>query len=177
MFKAIDGGMLPKRSTKYSAGFDVFANETVQVGAGETKLIGLGIMLDDEEISKAIHGKYNIEQFKASFMLELCLRSSLGVKGLILPNGHGVIDMDYRGEMKMIIHNPITEEHVTWWVDTILNMVGIKQRFNNDNTANYTIKKGDKIGQLILKRHEGILMPESYTENNERDGGFGSTGK
>ena len=47
MFKSINGGRLPERATRYSAGFDVFANEDVVIGAGETKLVGLGIALDD----------------------------------------------------------------------------------------------------------------------------------
>lgn len=34
MFKTINGGQLPQRATKYSAGFDVFANEDVVIGAG-----------------------------------------------------------------------------------------------------------------------------------------------
>ena len=29
----------------------------------------------------------------------------------------------------------------------------------------YEIKKGDKIGQLILCRHEGWLLPEEYTKS------------
>jgi dUTPase len=41
----------------------------------------------------------------------------------------------------------------------------------------YAIKKGDKIGQLILKRHEGYLLPAEYTKDEARTGGFGSTGE
>jgi dUTPase len=82
------------------------------------------------------------------------------VKGLILPNGHGVIDMDYRGEIKMIIHNPIREK--TYSGSEFLN--------------EFDINRGDKIGQLILQRHEGWIIPETYTLDNERNGGFGSSG-
>lgn len=179
MFKQENGGVLPSRETKYSVGFDVYANETVAIGAGETKLISLGISLCIEEIKKAVeaHG-LNFEWFMTQHYFDLCLRSSLALKnGLIIPNGAGKIDLDYKDEIKMIIHNPITEQHVTWWVDMILNMVQISNRFNTDNTANYTIKKGDKIGQLILHRHEGWLIDEKYTKNNLRVGGFGSTGQ
>ena len=48
MFKQINGGKLPQRAKKYSASFDVYANEDVVIGAGETKLVGLGIAIDTE---------------------------------------------------------------------------------------------------------------------------------
>lgn len=38
MFKSLNGGVFPQRATKYSAGFDVFSNEDVTIGAGETKV-------------------------------------------------------------------------------------------------------------------------------------------
>ena len=50
MFKTINAGQLPQRATKYSAGFDVFANEDMVINAGETKAIRLGIRLDGEFI-------------------------------------------------------------------------------------------------------------------------------
>jgi len=39
----------------------------------------------------------------------------------------------------------------------------------------YTIKKGDKIGQITLLEHKGYLM--GIESDVERDGGFGSTGE
>lgn len=112
MFKSLKGGILPQRKTKYSAGFDVCANEDVIIGAGETKVIGLGIALDDIDVfvyNCNYHGKLSeqnsfyddlssiekLEFFKETHYFMLCLRSSLGSEGLILPNGHGVIDIDY----------------------------------------------------------------------------------
>ena len=173
MFKLINGGLLPQRATKYSAGFDVFANDTVQVGAGETVRVKLGICINPAFAQAYNHEFMPVLPLEATHYLELHPRSSIRAKGL--GGGVGIIELDYLEEIEMVIHNPITEEHVTWWVDTLLNMVGLKQRFNNDNTANYTIKKGDKIGQLILKRHEGWLFPTEYTKDEERTGGFGST--
>ena len=70
-------------------------------------------------------------------------------------------------EIKMVIHNPMTFECF---------------RINFDNSVDfavpttYTINKGDKIGQLILLSHAGYLMPSEYTLDNERVGGFGSSG-
>lgn len=80
---------------------------------------------------------------------ELHPRSSMRLKG-ITSLGTGIIDIDYPDEIKMVVHN----------------------------TAEKPLKiaRGDKIGQLILCKHFGSLMPCSYTKNAVRVGGFGSTG-
>lgn len=64
-------------------------------------------------------------------------------------------------EIKMAINNPITDPFA--WLGV-------------DDKSEYIINKGDKIGQLILLQHAGYLMPDEYTLDNERAGGFGSTG-
>jgi len=179
MFKSINGGQLPQRATKCSAGFDVFANEDVVIGAGETKLIGLGICIDndffidvsrgamdqrrdwiiqdkgflshaDEERVKEIADEAWESFFEAHY-IELHPRGSLRLTGL--GGGVGIIDMDYRHEIKMVITN------------------------HYERDSMFKISKGDKIGQLILKRHEGWLLSAEYTKDEERTGGFGSTGK
>lgn len=180
MFKTINGGQLPQRATKYSAGFDVFANEDVVIGAGETKVIGLGICLDTKEIDKIIDlyayqksddrayffDRGRRSDFSSNLYLELHPRSSLRVKGL--GGGVGIIDMDYRDEIKMVITNPLQSKQV---VENGCNYEVLE--YSED--YEYTIKKGDKIGQLILKRHEGWLLSAEYTKDEERNGGFGST--
>lgn len=72
-------------------------------------------------------------------------------------------------EIKMIIHNPITK--VIDFQDGSTDILGV----NQDTTIGYQIKKGDRIGQLILCRHEGWLLPDEYTKDDERVGGLGST--
>lgn len=191
MFKSINGGRLPERATKYSAGFDVFSNEDVIIGAGETRLISLGITLDEDFFIKR-HNQVsshffkwakdrapsedeamkmanenadeNINSFKSFHYFALHIRSSLRAKGLT-SLGTGVVDIDFRDEIKMIIHNPFTG------FDDDANPTG------GTGWSIYRIKKGDKIGQLILCRHEGWLLPTEYTKDKERSGGFGSTDK
>ena len=46
MFEVLDEVCVPQRSTKYSAYVDLFAREDVIIGAGETKIIPLGIKID-----------------------------------------------------------------------------------------------------------------------------------
>ena len=50
MFKVLDGATAPTRATKYSAMVDLYANADVVIGAGETKIIPLGVKIDIEYI-------------------------------------------------------------------------------------------------------------------------------
>ena len=46
MFKVVNEGILPEAQDKYSAGYDVFANEDVRIYPGEIKTISLGFKID-----------------------------------------------------------------------------------------------------------------------------------
>jgi len=179
MFKVINEGKMPTRATKYSAAVDLYANEDVVIGAGETEIIGLGVCIDltsifrkfkdelgfkykcsfvivDEDYCKKRDELRNkFENFCKSHYLELHPRSSLRAKGLIA--GVGIIDLDFIQELKIIIHNPITID-----IDA------------DYSYKHYSIKKGDKIAQILLKEHKGYLL--GIETEDERVGGFGSTG-
>ena len=191
MFKKLTpDAILPKRQTRFSAGYDVFANEDKVIAAGQTELIGLGIAIDLEQIKGRFIGAYLSDngadeyfdehaftEFKERHYFELHIRSSLRAKGLT-SLGTGIIDIDYPDEIKMVVYNPLkaTQDfddsmypydgmgEKGEWVDVIM--------FEDE----YEINKGDKIGQLILLQHAGYLIPNEYTLDNERVGGFGSSG-
>ena len=159
MFKVLKNGTAPTRGSEYSACVDLYASETVTIGAGEAKVIGLGVCIDIPDI-------YKHDDFKKSHYLQLMLRSSLGKKGLILPNGVGIIDLDYEDEIKMIIHNPITP---TNYIDDELGI--IDSEFFCPNS--FEIKKGDKIGQITLLEHKSRFF--DIKSDVKRSGGFGSS--
>ena len=90
----------------------------------------------------------------AKYYLRVAARSGLSVKYNI-DIGAGVIDYDYRGEIFICF-------------------------INNDNTNTYSIKKGDKIAQLILTRIElfsDIEQVDLHSVTKRGSDGFGSTGK
>ena len=184
MFKIINDGQLPTKGTEFSACVDLYANADVVIGAGETVLVPLGVCLNIQEwfeyrptrIPLPFGGKTGMQdslnKWKASHYIQLMLRSSLGKKGLILPNGVGIIDMDYKDEIMMILHYPIK------------NGVGIRLVVDaKDDDRNsmlfhgqeVLIKKGDKIAQIMLCEHKSYLF--GIESEAKRDGGFGSTGK
>ncbi|MDR1134464.1 MAG: dUTP diphosphatase [Synergistaceae bacterium] len=80
-------------------------------------------------------------------------RSGLALKhGVTLLNSPGTIDSDYRGEIKVILVN-LGEE-------------------------TFSIKKGDRIAQIIFSRHvrAKLLETEEISDTERASGGFGSTG-
>ncbi len=80
-------------------------------------------------------------------------RSGLAIKhGISLINCTGTIDSDYRGELKIPVVN-----------------------LSKDT---YTIRRGDRIAQIIFARVEQaeLIEVESISETDRGHGGFGSTG-
>lgn len=186
MFKILDGACTPKRGTKYSAYVDLSAREDITIGAGETKIVKLGVKIDtdfflyeigkvnvtaggiiesDDDCSKAIN------DFLKSHYLEISLRSSLGVKGLIIANGIGVIDLDYPDEIGLIVHNPVNINKGFYTTGEHSTDLHIRTDFKDKTSFN--ISKGDKVAQCTLKEHKGYLM--GYETETLRTGGFGST--
>ena len=109
MFKVLTEGCTPTRGTKHSACVDLYASEDVVIGAGETVVVGLGVAMDLQEVRKKVFRNLDssvsyfptkqqdsiFDSWLNSHYLQLMLRSSLGKKGLILPNGVGIIDLDF----------------------------------------------------------------------------------
>ena len=170
MFKILDKACTPTRGTKYSAAVDLRSREDITIDVGETVLIPLGIKIDKEVILDGIHNiytnegmlaEYKLDHFFKTHYLQLMLRSGLGKKGLILPNGVGVIDLDYQDEIMMIIHNPMD----------ISSVYALQE---NSNPNFIEIKKGDRVGQITLLEHKSYLF--GVDSDEVRSGGFGSTG-
>nr|WP_295236924.1 dUTP diphosphatase [uncultured Brevundimonas sp.] len=81
-------------------------------------------------------------------------RSGLALKhGIICPNAPGTIDSDYRGECGVILANIGSEPFV--------------------------IRRGERIAQLVIARHERAdwIEVETLDETARGTGGFGSTGR
>lgn len=80
--KLVDDVTLPKRQTKYSAGYDFYAYEDTLIKSKTMQIIKTNVkcMMEEDEF------------------LAIYLRSSLGIKhGLMLANQTGIIDKDYYG--------------------------------------------------------------------------------
>ena len=166
MLKTLLGGKEPTKGSKYSAAIDLYAQDDFIMQVGETRIIPLGVCIDLANIRKGLKHlivgsqvlRDNLpcdnrsqdevmEDFMSSHYLQLEPRSSIRAKGII--SCSGVIDIDYKDEIKIILHNFSGEQF-------IINM-------------------HDKIAQIMLQEHKTYLM--GVDTEDERVGGLGSTGK
>ena len=88
------------------------------------------------------------------FEIQIRPRSGLAVKhGIGIINSPGTIDADYRGEIKIAVIN-----------------LGRKT---------YSVKRGDRIAQMVIKRvyQARLKVVEKLDETDRNSGGFGHTGR
>lgn len=134
--------VLPKRMTAESAGCDLCAcvDRPVLIAPGQTMKIPTGFAAELE--------------CDGGYVLLIYARSSLAANHGIAPaNCVGVVDVDYRGEIMVPLHNSSQEP--------------------------YTVLDGERIAQMIVTP---VIFPdiEEVTELSDTErgaGGFGSTGK
>lgn len=131
-----DKAFLPKRAHATDAGADLmaFVDKTVELYPGEQKLIGTGVAI-------------KIPEGYGGFIFN---RSSQGKRGITIPHSVGVIDTDYRGEIKVLLKN-ISEDI-------------------------YKIERGDRIAQLVIMPVLLVDFIDAWNDTERGTGGFGSTG-
>lgn len=127
---------LPNYKTEDSACFDLRSNESHIYKQNELYNLSTGLRT---ELPKG-------------YCLLVFARSSLGQKRLIIPNSVGVIDADYRGEIKV----PLIS-------------------FNENDI---TIEKNERIAQaMLIKTTKASFLKQTILSQTLRgEGGFGSTG-
>ena len=131
---------IPAYGSEFAAGADLYAclDGEVKIPAGETVVIPTGIALE----------------LPVGYAGLIYARSGLATKqGLAPANKVGVIDCDYRGEVKVALHNHSKEER--------------------------TVSCGDRIAQLVITPYITAVFEEAdeLGDTARGAGGFGSTGK
>ena len=137
--KRIDKDLpLPRYAHTGDAGCDLFSSTDVTIAPCERELVPSGIAI-------------SLPVGHAAFIQP---RSGLAIKhGISLVNTPGLIDCQYRGEIKIIL-------------------------INTDKENAFEIKKGDKIAQMVIQKVEeaNFIEAEELDETVRGEGGFGSTG-
>lgn len=138
--KLTETAKLPTKGSKYAAGWDLYADITqpLTIAPHTTSLISTGIAIE-----------LPVCTFGAIYP-----RSGISVKrDLNLANCVAVIDEDYRGEVKIAIHN------------------------NGDRYQEIT--PGERIAQLVVQPYTpvSILERKELSKTKRGNGGFGSTGR
>lgn len=139
--KLRDNAKIPFRATGGSAGMDLYAciDSEITVRPHEISLIPTGIAIELDSADTAAF---------------IFARSGLAIKHGIAPaNCVGVVDSDYRGEIK----------------------VGLV----NQTEIDYTVQPGERIAQMLIMP---VILPEievveELGDTQRSSGGFGSTGR
>ncbi|CDK24355.1 unnamed protein product [Kuraishia capsulata CBS 1993] len=128
---------LPTRGSSLAAGYDLYASAPAVIPGNGRGLVSTDVTL---VIPEGTYGR-------------VAPRSGLAVKHGI-STGAGVIDADYRGEVRVLL-------------------------FNHD-AADFKVEAGDRIAQLILEKIVNApvleITQEELDVTDRGEGGFGSTG-
>lgn len=125
-FGVVKGPLI--RGTDGSVGYDVYSAAEYLIPAGERRLIATNLFIN----------------FRDGYAGILKSRSSMALNYIDVCGG--VIDTDYKGEIKVILHNSSKEP--------------------------YLIKPNIRIAQLVIINN---LAHGAYIKDNRGAGGFGST--
>lgn len=131
---------IPTFGTEFSAGADLYCAEEheTSVCSGQKCSIGTGISMEIPE----------------GYVGLVFARSGLACKdGLRLCNSVGVIDADYRGEIKVVLHN--------------------------DSEYVREIKPGERVAQMIVMPYPKVsfIEVEELSDTVRGKSGFGGTGR
>lgn len=138
--KLKQNAVVPTLGSKFAAGADLYSAEDadVVIEPNETKFIGTGLAMEIPE----------------GYVGLVYARSGLACKrGLAPANKVGVVDSDYRGEIKVALHNHGKEAQ--------------------------TVEKGERIAQMVIAPYLAVSYEEAdeLSETERGEGGFGSTGR
>lgn len=129
---------LPEYKTAGAAAFDLYARTEVLIPAHSVGYVPLNIAIELPEHHFAL----------------LSARSSLHKRGLMMANGIGIGDYDYRGN---------NDEYQA----ALLN-------FTDHDVV---IPKGERVVQMIILQRERVEFTEVEHFTTQDRGGFGSTGR
>lgn len=139
--KLTETALIPQKNLETDAGVDFFADEEVIIPVGEHREVSTGIGWSAEMYNTHFHAYMQIK-----------CRSGLAFNHSIEASTAGVIDQEYRGDIKVMLYN------------------------NSD--VEYTVSQGDKIAQGVVH----LIPKFTVREVDDLDGstrgtdGFGSSG-
>jgi len=137
-FKVLhEDAKIPGYSTPGSAGADLVSVEEKAIKPGHVAMVSTGLAMEIPE----------------GYEVQVRPRSGLAGKQYVtVINSPGTIDSDYRGEVKVLLHN--VGEYI------------------------YQVKPGDRIAQMVVAKVEqpAFIVVEELSDTVRGEGGFGHTG-
>jgi len=127
---------LPSYKTDGAACADICAVEGGRIDIGETLAVATGLAAE----------------IPLGYEMQIRSRSGLASKGIVVANSPGTVDSDYRGEIKVLLHN--------------------------NGVYAFTFQAGDRIAQIKIapvSQFKFVEVPD-LSKTKRGHGGFGSTG-
>ena len=133
----LNGTPLPEYATSGSVGLDLRAAEHITIPPKEWKIISTGLKFEVPE----------------NHEVQIRSRSGLAFKGITVMNQPGTIDTDFRGEIRVILHN--------------------------NNPSPWVVYKGDRIAQAVVSpvTHVEVRAVSDISVTSRGESGLGSTGE
>ena len=129
---------LPAYGTDEAAGFDLAASSDITIGPGQIALVRTGLIIE----------------VPTGHFLAIFARSSTPLKrGLVVPNGVGVVDPDYSGPNDEVMIQVL-----------------------NFTKADVVVRRGDRLAQGIVLPAPRVMWNEVEEIRGVTRGGFGATG-
>lgn len=166
-----DNAIMPTKAHATDSGYDLYANEDVIIGPGDTAIVKTGIAVE----------------LPAGYEAQIRPRSGVTAKTKLRVQ-LGTIDNGYRGELGVIVDNifPLIYENNgdVAMTDVVVSINGHNDDETFANThcfpsGTHYIPKGTRLAQLVIQRlpeTEAVEITE-FSEDSERgEGGFGSSG-
>ncbi len=130
---------VPTKGSSQAAGYDLYASQSLVLFPNETGVVGCGFQMRMPEDMCAM----------------VCSRSGLAAKkGIFVSNAPGILDADYRGEIKVILHNL--------------------------SRSPFSVKPADRIAQMVFHKVErtSLNLVDTFvsSDTDRGTGGLGSTG-
>lgn len=156
IWRMSDDAVLPVRMTKGSVGYDLVSTKNYTFDDGDFYIVETDIVVEPPK----------------NYYVQVFLRSSLTKRGLMLPNGSGIIDIDYKSNEDRICV-PIAKAHK--------GKIGtIEARGYSVSTTlskQVQIQKGERIAQLVIRKTYLFDVEDMTGEknNNPVRGGLGAT--
>ena len=125
---------IPTKGTKGAAGFDVYSPAKFHVEPGLPTVVGMGFSVEIPE----------------GYCMRVIPRSGIACRGLTITNSPGLIDSDYKGELKVIFQSA----------------VGI-----------FGFDAGDRVCQITFEKVIPVEFEviDELSESERGEGGLGST--
>jgi dUTP pyrophosphatase len=129
-----DTAIVPTRGSDGAAGYDLSSNEEIEIPAGCRALVATGISTE----------------YADNVGARIMARSGLSVRGVDI--GAGLVDSDYRGEIKALLIN--------------------------NGSGSLFVRQGDRIAQIVFFPiiTDAIEWHGTVSETERGADGFGSTG-